>query len=283
MSEHADREHRDVDVGDGLWLHVTIAGAGPPLVLLHGFTGSTETWEPLHASLGTACTIVAVDLPGHGRSTAPEDPSRYALPRFAKDLERVLDVLALDRVTLLGYSMGARAAMHFAIQRPLRVAALVLESASPGIGDEAERIQRAAADVALAAAIERDGIDAFVEQWEALPLWESQRRLSGVVRAGLTAQRRANRPRGLANSLRGAGAAVEPTLDGRLSVLHVPSLLIAGGLDAKYVTRARALERTIPNARLAIVPGAGHAVHLEEPGEFAALVTRFLHGPSLAG
>jgi 2-succinyl-6-hydroxy-2,4-cyclohexadiene-1-carboxylate synthase len=252
-------------------------------VLLHGFTGSAEAWAPVWAPLGATCTIIAVDLPGHGRSSAPDDPGRYALPRFADDLERVLEALGLERVAVLGYSMGGRAALHFALGHPESVAALLLESTSPGIADDEERRERAAADIALAAAIERDGIDAFVERWEALPLWTSQHALSDRERARLRAQRRENRPRGLANSLRGAGAAAESSLASRLSVLGMPALLVAGALDTKYVAIGQELERLLPSARLAIVPDAGHAVHLERPVELVAVATGFLRGIAYLG
>jgi 2-succinyl-6-hydroxy-2,4-cyclohexadiene-1-carboxylate synthase len=280
MSVRTDVEHRDVDVGEGLRLHVAVGGDGPPLVLLHGFTGSAEAWDPVWAPLAACCTLIAVDLPGHGRSDAPANPERYALPRFADDLARVLDSLGLERVAVLGYSMGGRAALHFALGHPASVAALLLESTSPGIADERERRERATADTALAAAIERDGIDAFVARWEALPLWASQRALSDSERARLHAQRLRNRPRGLANSLRSAGAAVEPSLESRLSEMRAPALLVAGALDAKYVAIGRELERLLPSARLAIVPDAGHAVHLERPGELVAVVMEFLRSTS---
>ncbi len=281
MSENARHaasvEHHMIDVREGLRLHVAIGGHGPPLVLLHGFTGSAETWAPLRAMLGMARTTVAVDLPGHGESDAPDDPARYALPRFADDLAHVLDVLRMPRVALLGYSLGGRAALHFALRHHRYLSALVLESASPGIGDERDRALRAAEDKALADAIEREGIDAFVARWEALPLWESQRQLSDDVRARLRAQRLANRQRGLANSLRAAGVAVEPALTEQLlAAVSIPVLLVAGALDAKYVAIGNALQVALPQAERAIVAGAGHTVHLERPEEFAALVTHFL-------
>ena len=271
-------EHRDVDVGDGLRLHVAIAGTGTPLVLLHGFTGSSDSWAPLRGQLAAEHTTVSVELPGHGRSTVPDDPARYALPRFADDLLRVLDLLGLARVAMLGYSLGGRAALSFALHHSGRVAALILESASPGIADEAERAQRAAADAALADDIERNGIEAFVARWEALPLWETQRRLPADVRARLRAQRLGNRPRGLAQSLRGSGAAAEASVLSRLGALDVPTLLVVGALDTKYVALGEQMAGTIPGARLAVVDGAGHAVHLERPAALAALVLEFLRG-----
>ena len=270
-------EHLDVDVGEGLRLHVAHAGAGSPVVLLHGFTSSAETWVPLRAALGDRYATLAVDLPGHGRSAAPEDPARYASPRFADDLARTLDALAVERAAVLGYSLGGRSALHFALRHPSRVAALLLESASPGIADPAERAERAAADHALADAIERDGIAAFVDWWERLPLWASQAALPEATRAALRAQRLRNRPRGLANSLRGAGpAAAPPPRVERLRACDAPALLVAGARDAKYVGIGRSLEAVLPRARLVVVPEAGHTVHLEQPAAFAAAVAAFL-------
>ena len=187
----------DVDVGDGLQLHVVRSGSGPALLMLHGFTGSAATWAPLSEALGDRFATIAVDLPGHRASSAPADSARYALGRLAADLARVLDRLGVARAAVLGYSMGGRAALRFALEHPDRVTALVLESSSPGIADPAERASRRAADVALAEAIERDGVAAFVERWEALPLWATQRALPAAARDKLRAQRLANTPLGL--------------------------------------------------------------------------------------
>lgn len=276
MERSSDIEHCDIDVGDGLTLHVAMSGSGPPLVLLHGFTGSGEIWAPLRAGFSAAHTVIAVDLPGHGRSSAPADPQRYTLTRFADDLAHVLDALAVERTALLGYSMGGRAALRFALSHGDRLAALILESTSPGISDDALRSERLASDNSLADSIERDGIERFVERWEQLPLWSSQSNLSDDARAKLHAQRLENDPAGLANSLRGAGAAVElPVLD-RLAEIHAPTLLIAGALDSKYVELGRLIQKSLPDARMAIVPGAGHAVHFERPDAFATAMSEFL-------
>lgn len=269
-------ERFHVDVGDGVRLHATREGTGPPLLLLHGFTGSTESWAPLREAIVERVTTIAVDLPGHGRSTSPADPARYALARLVEDLTSVLDALSLERTSLLGYSLGGRAALRFALARPGRVSALVIESASPGIAKPAERAARVVADAARADRIEHEGIAAFVDEWERLPLWASQAALPLEARSRLRAQRLANDHRGLANSLRGAGAGLDLPVLGRLGALKVPTLLVAGALDGQYAELARQMEGAIPGARLAIVPGAGHAVHLERPDELAALVLRFL-------
>lgn len=276
MSGRAAPQRLVLDVGEGLRLGVVRDGSGPPVLALHGFTGSAETWEPLREALGGRYDLAAVDLPGHGRSSAPADAARYALPRLADDLARLLDVMEIGRAAVLGYSLGGRAALHLAHRHADRVAALILESASPGIADPSERAARARDDDALAGFVEREGVEAFVDRWERLPLWASQAPLPAEVREGLRAQRLRNRVSGLAGSLRGAGAGAEPSLEEALGALHTPTLLLAGALDAKYVAIGERMAKAIPGARLQVVPGAGHAIHLERPAAFAELVGGFL-------
>lgn len=275
-----------------LRLHVERSGKGPAVLLLHGFTGSTRSWDEIRDTLSHYCTVVAVDLPGHGRSPAPRDPSAYALHRVADDLAAVLDDEGIARAAVVGYSMGGRTALRFALSHPGRCAALVLESTSQGITGEAERAARRAADEDLARLLETQGIEAFVERWESLPLWDSQRRLLHPredasatrhtrarwlqVRERVRAQRLSQSPLGLANSLRGAGAGVDPPVLDELPSLPMPVLLLAGALDETYATHARTLASRLPDAIVYVEPEAGHALHLEVPARVASLVHRFL-------
>ncbi len=271
-----DTERLEIDVGDGLHLNVERSGIGTPLLLLHGFTGSTETWAPLRASLAPRYSTIAIDLPGHGGSTSPTDPTRYALSRLADDIARVLDTLNVERAAVLGYSLGGRAALRFALKHPDRVSALILESASPGIADPAARAERIAADAALATSIEADGVAAFVDRWERLPLWASQVTVPGADRARLRVQRLTNNPEGLANSLRGAGAGAEPSVADKLSQLETPTLLVAGELDPKFLSFARQMAGLMPAARVDVIADSGHASHFERPVEFEDKVRHFL-------
>lgn len=244
--------------------------------MLHGFTGSTETWTTFRAVAEQTHTVIAVDLPGHGNSSAPNDPRCYGLTRFAGDLARVLDDLSIQRTAMLGYSMGGRAALQFALAYPDRVAGLILESMSPGIAEPEARAARVKADNALADAIESDGVEAFVNRWERLPIWNTQQSVSAESRDSLRAQRLENRQEGLANSLRGAGAGVDEPVHGRLAEIGAPTLIIAGELDARYVDIATSMQSAIPNSRLSVIPSAGHATHFEQADAFASAVTAFL-------
>jgi 2-succinyl-6-hydroxy-2,4-cyclohexadiene-1-carboxylate synthase len=268
-------DSRDIDVGDELRLHVVSSGEGPPLLLLHGFTGSLSTWDYFRSKLDSSFRVIAVDLPGHGQSSIPKDPARYSLDRLSTDLAKVLDGLEIESAAVFGYSMGGRAALRFALNEPTRLGALILESTTPGI-DEASRAQRAQADGLLADMIERDGVAAFVARWERLPLWNTQARMPDAGRQALHNQRIANDPRGLANSLRGAGSAADPAVTARLGEIQAPTLILTGELDTKYIEIGRILQSGIPNAEMQIIPDAGHAIHLERPDAVIDAVQGFL-------
>ena len=264
-----------VDV-DGLGLHAEVAGSGPPLVLLHGFTGSAGTWSGLTAALAADYTVIAPDLIGHGRSDAPEDVDRYRMPRAVDDLVALVRQLGHGRAAWLGYSLGGRTALQLVVQHPEAVEALILEGASPGIADGDERAARVASDEAMAERIERDGVEAFVDTWERVPLFATQLSLPAETRAAIRATRTANTATGLANSLRGMGAGAQDPLLDRVAGITVPTLLIAGELDTKYVEIARDMARTMPDATMHLIEGAGHAAHLERPEAFQRPLLEFL-------
>lgn len=176
---------------------------------------------------------------------------------------------------MLGYSMGGRIALHYACSRPSRLSGLVVESSSAGLETEVERARRRAADEALADRIVERGVAWFVDTWEELPLFATQRRLSPRIRSEVRRGRLANDPRSLAASLRGLGTGHLPSLWGVLSRLTVPTLVIVGGLDRKFVEIGRRMVERLPDGCLEVVPGAGHRVHLERPDAWVDRVTDF--------
>ena len=244
-----------------------------PLVLLHGFSGSSEEWEQTATALSAAGHLaIGIDLPGHGATAVPADPLRFTLPETARDLGRVLAGLGFGRAHWHGYSMGGRVALYLAITEPARVASLSLESTSPGIAEEAERKQRRAEDEALASEIESRGIAWFVEHWEKQPIFASQRDATPEMVASQRARRLRNRAAGLAGSLRGLGQGAQAYLGSRLGAVQCPTLILAGALDPKYVAIGRSMAPAIPEAELAVIPGAGHNIHLEQPEAIGRLL-----------
>ncbi|HEY4190953.1 MAG TPA: 2-succinyl-6-hydroxy-2,4-cyclohexadiene-1-carboxylate synthase [Candidatus Limnocylindrales bacterium] len=262
---------------DGLRWEVRTRGSGRPLLLVHGFTGRGTSWGAHTAAFAAVFRVIVVDLPGHGRTAAtPNDPSRMSVERTADDLATILRRLDASPASVLGYSLGARVALRLAVAHPESVARLVLESPSAGIENPSDRDARRAADEALAGRIERDGIAAFVAEWEAQPIFATQAHLPAARAAQIHRTRLANRPQGLAASLRGAGQARMEPLHERLGDVSAPTLVIAGAVDDRGRPRAEAVATTIPGARLEIVDGSGHTPHDERPIAFRRLALDFL-------
>lgn len=248
-------------------LSVTSWGDGPPLVLLHGFTGAGSAFDHLRDSLAARFRCLVPDLPGHGKSPPATswddalDDLRSALPR--------------ERFFLAGYSMGARLALAFALRYPSSVRALLLESGSPGIEDTAERDRRRAEDEQLAGLALREGIHAFVARWEQHPTLASLRELPPAAAASLRERRLRNSAAGLASALRHLGAGAQPPLWDELPRLRVKALVLAGERDAKFAAIARRMAEHISGARLLLLPSNGHSPHLEAPGEYARALLGF--------
>lgn len=265
---------------NGVTYHVEVEGSGPAVLFLHGFTGSSDTWKP-HVAALKGFTAVGLDFLGHGRSDAPAAIERYGMDACVDDVLAIMDQLGMERCAIVGYSMGGRVAARVALRAPERLWALVLESASPGIANYQERQSRVLQDARLADRIRKEGVAAFADYWQALPLFASQSRLPETARQGLRAQRLQHTAAGLANSLEGLGAGRQEPVLPRLRDLRLPVLLLAGALDAKYGELAREMAAVLPQCRTRIVPDAGHAVHLEQAALFDAAVRDFLqaHAP----
>jgi 2-succinyl-6-hydroxy-2,4-cyclohexadiene-1-carboxylate synthase len=219
------------------------------LVVVHGFTQTAASWSPV-AELLTIPTR-AVDVPG------------------GRDFVSVAHALGQGRADYAGYSQGGRLCLQLALDHPSVVHRLVLVSASPGIADRVERAARRESDERLAQDIERDGVDAFLERWLAQPLFATLPR----ERSGIDARRAANTVDSLTHQLRVLGQGVQPSNWERLGELRMPVLLIAGALDTKYVDIAQRMAAQIPEVRVEILAGAGHACHLEQPERVAHLLT----------
>ncbi|WP_353947784.1 2-succinyl-6-hydroxy-2,4-cyclohexadiene-1-carboxylate synthase [Sporolactobacillus sp. Y61] len=256
--------------------HIEDTGKGSPVVLLHGFTGSLHAWDFLIPRLSDHFRLIRVDIIGHGTTEAPDQPARYAMDEVSEDLDAIMNHLKISQAVVLGYSMGGRLALSFAARHPERVHALILESASPGLRTEQERVSRRAHDNRLAAALEQQGIRRFVDQWEIIPLFRSQENLPDEVRKKVRRRRLANREKGLANSLRGMGTGQQPSWWDDLPHAEMPVLLITGRLDEKFCRIARKMDQLLPHSEWIPVTGAGHNVHLEKRCAYIDIVRHFL-------
>ena len=238
-------------------------GSGPPVVAVHGFTQTRRSWAPVTERLSPHHRFTLVDAPGHGGSG-----------EVRADLWRGGELLAQagGRAAYLGYSMGARLCLHLALRRPDLATTLILVGGHPGIVDPVERERRHGDDDALAGRVETEGVGRFVDWWLDQPLF-STLSITDADRA----ERATNTAAGLASSLRLAGTGRQEPLWDRLPGLAMPTLIVAGELDVKFANLGREAARAIgSNAQLVLIPGAGHACHLERPDAFCLVVADFL-------
>ncbi len=248
-------------------LHVERSGAGSPLVLAHGFTQTGRLWGPFGTALAAQHELWSVDLAGHAGSSEVRADLTEGARLLIETGRRANRGEPFD---LLGYSLGARLSLLAALRHPGQVRRLVLIGATPGIEDAAARHARRARDEALADELEGSGdVAAFVDRWLAGPMFAHLERPEAE-------ERRRNTAPGLASSLRLAGTGTQPPLWGELCRLGCPVLVLAGQADVRFAEVGRRMARLLPDAVVSLVPGAGHAAHLEQPQLTVRLVEQFL-------
>ncbi len=286
------------------------AAATAPYVLVHGFAQSAATWGRAASLLAEDRPVYAIDLVGHGGSQVPHSPLPYVLSAQGETLlafvAHIQQAAALPdclpqgkahagqpdaaasvrarraarapkmKPIVVGYSMGGRVALAALRQDPQAFGALVLESAGLGPATAAERGEAAVRDAENARRLREAGLVSFMDSWEQLPLFASQRSLSRSVRARVRAGRLANDAEALARTFEHAGQHAMPDRDEVLRLLEqarqqgMTVLYVAGSRDEKYQGIAQQLQAAGVDAR--VVPRAGHNVHLEAPAPYAHLL-----------
>lgn len=247
------------------------------MVLLHGLTQTGRLWGRFGEHLAASFTLVALDLPGHGGS----DAVRADLPATARLVaDATRDAVGDAPCAVLGYSLGARVALHVLAQAGLPVSGAVLIGATGGIEDRAARAERRRADDARADELEASGdLLAFLDSWLRGPLFE---------RLGARAdrdERLRNSPAGLASSLRLCGTGTQEPLWDAVRSCPCPVLALAGTDDTRFAAHALRLARLAPSGVASLVPAGGHAVHLAQPDHAGRIVEHWLRAvdPSSAG
>jgi 2-succinyl-6-hydroxy-2,4-cyclohexadiene-1-carboxylate synthase len=235
------------------------------IVLVHGFTQTARSWDamtPLLRARRPSADIVAVDLPGHGTAAT-----------VRADLWQSADLLtaAAGPATYVGYSMGGRIALHAALAHPRTVERLVLIGATAGIDDDDERADRRRADDLLADRLEAIGVAAFVDEWLSTPLFERLTSANDQRRDRLR-----NTAPGLASSLRSTGTGTQTPLWDRLDEIEAPVLVLVGEEDPKFRALGERLVSELRHGEMAVIPGAGHSVHLEAPVQTADVMAGWL-------
>jgi len=239
-------------------------------VVLHGFTQTGRLFGRFGDHLSDSHTLVAVDLPGHAGSDAVRTGQAETAELVSQS---VLSVVGEGPCALLGYSLGARVALHVVTGTDLAVRRAVLIGATGGIEDPAERNRRRLSDEALADELEASGdVERFLDQWLGGPMFA---RLSSLE-ADDRAERGRNTATGLASSLRLCGTGTQEPLWDRLPSLASPLLAMAGADDARFAAHALRIADLAPQAVVSLVPGGGHAVHLSQPEQAWRIVDHWL-------
>lgn len=240
-----------------------------PLLLLHGFAGTPAGWAEVVEHLTGEFLVAAATLPGHGRR-ADDVPASFE--EVLERLNAALVQLHAGPWRVGGYSMGARVALGLLVRNPERFGIASLVGVHPGLRSDEERRERLAWERGWAHLLRNEGIDAFLDKWEAQPLFATQAHLPAVQRAAIRAVRRSHHPEGLARALEVLGLAAMPNYWPVLRDIRVPVRLVVGERDSKFRLIAEAVAQELANARLHLVPAVGHNVPLEAPGAMASLL-----------
>ncbi len=233
---------------------------GPTVIFVPGFMQPAEAWSEVAERLPQRYPSVLLRHSEHEREGRIEEIAAAAA-KVSGD------------VVICGYSLGGRLALNAAVREPGRYAAVVVLGAAAGIDEPAARQARVVADEKLAAWMETQPIEKIVEIWERQPLFADQsERLIEAQRQGRLSQD----PRSLAVLLRTAGQGTMAPIWGRLGTLDVPILALAGARDERYRRASRRIAAEAPQGYAAVIEHAGHAAHLQRPGEFVDALAAFL-------
>lgn len=248
----------------------TLRGApdGAPILFLHGFMGTGGEWTEVADVLRSEYRCLLVDLPGHGETPMCEDLSVYEMEGAARAVEALMDTMGWRDAHVVGYSMGARLALYMALNSPDRCRRVVMESGSPGLMQPDEAWTRQRVDDGWASRFEQEPLERVVDAWYRQPLFASlisDHALYEMVRLA----RCANRPGELARSMRGMSTGRQTPLWDRLYTLTKDVLAIYGEHDGKYRSITEYMGRLSTRVTTAMIPAAGHNIHVEQPEAFA--------------
>ncbi len=254
----------------GVPFEVRRGGPSPPLLALHGFAGAPAAWDAVAAEVGERALLAAPWLPGH--DPLPGWFGGGTFEDAADAITRALPEIHPGPWHLAGYSLGGRAALAMVVRHPALFASACLIGASAGLRSDAERRARRESDALWARMLRERGLRAFLEAWEAQPLFAGQQGLPVAMQDAQRSWREGLDAEGLARSLEWLGLGEMPDLWPALATVRVPVLLVAGARDEKFASLARAMAPEFPDAEARLVAGAGHNVVLEAPEALAGML-----------
>ncbi len=253
----------DIEVA---WFEV---GRGEPLILIHGLADDHRAWRRALPSLMLRHRVLMYDLRGHGGTSLGRPDG--TLEQLGADLASLMDSIGVDTAHVAGFSLGGTIAMRMAIDHPSRVRSLVLVATSSRVGRAAadwyrERVAMVdRSDPQLRATLDRDTADVYAQS-------------PAELEEGLLIRRQSTAdPRGYANACASMAALNTAPLDPALGRISAPTLIVASELDRHCPPKAaEIIAAGIEGSRLEVIPGAGHPIPVEKPGELADSINAFL-------
>lgn len=242
---------------DGVSIYYEQRGAGPSVLLSHGYSASARMWQGQLEALSDSYHLIAWDMRGHDRSDSPDDQSLYSHEASVADMAAVLDACGANRATIAGLSLGGFMSLAFYLAHPGRTEALMLFDTGPGYKKDEGRAEWNRIAEGVATAYEKNGLAA-----------------AGPSPEVRVAHHRS--AQGLAHAARGMLAQKDARVIESLPKIAVPTLVLVGENDTQFRPSTDYMSAKIPGAQKVILEQAGHAANIDQPGAFNATVRTFL-------
>ena len=251
----------------------------PLIIFLHGFMGNVNEFQEAISLLKDDFYCLSIELCGHGKTKIVGDDECYTMSKTADALIDLLDELQVKHRFLVGYSMGGRLALYLTLHFPEGFHKVILESASPGLATQEERLERVKRDEQiarkLARSIAKDDFLKFLENWYNQPIFGNIKNHPKCEQ--MIENRLQNNPVELAKSLQFMGTGVQPSLWQSLENNQVPLLLLVGENDKKFVEINQKMARINQLSQLKVIENAAHNIHLENTAVFVENVREFFY------
>ncbi len=232
-------------------------GAGPAVLLTHGYGWSSQTWRGQVAAFEDRYRIIVWDMRGHGESDYPDDPALYSLAHTVADMAALLDACGVDKAVIGGLSLGGYSTLAFHRAHPARCRALLLCDTGPGFKKDEARLAWNERAYQRAERLEREGL--------------------AVLGSGPeVTQARHRNAQGLAHAARGMLAQDNSDVFYSLAGIDKPTLVVVGADDTPFLPATDYMAAKIPGCQKAVVPKAGHSSNIDNPDAFNAAVGAFL-------
>lgn len=243
---------------DGVELYYEVHGAGPALILSHGYSATSQMWRGQIEALAKHYKLIIWDMRGHGQSDYPADDGAYSEAATVADMAALLDTADAPSAIVGGLSLGGYMSLAFHLAHPHRVRALLIIDTGPGYRNDEAREGWNKNALRTAARYESEGLGRLAQGSPEMRA-SVHRSADGLVRAA----------RGMLTQKDGRVIASLPTI-------AVPSLVVVGANDTPFLAASDYMAAKIPGARKAVIPGAGHASNIDQPEAFTAAVLGFL-------